>query len=124
MSHRKTNAGYFLKVQILGIPSFNRKSLDWPTFYKKFTSIVQLQGLDDVLAEDPNHHSWFLNDLDYASKCVQLYTILKHICTGGLALPKVSAYQNTKDGHSAWLKLCTHYYAKGDVQSYAKACLE
>ena len=32
---------------------------------------------------------------------------------------------NTKNGHSTWLKLCSQqYYAKADVQSYAKACLE
>ena len=62
----------------------------------------------------------FKSKEDYQEKCHQLYSILKHSCAVGQALPKVNAFKKMKDRYSAWQKLCEHYYAKGNVQSYTK----
>ena len=39
-------------------------------------------------------------------------------------LPKINKFKSTKDGYLAWQKLYKHYYARGNVHSYAKSCLE
>ena len=52
-----------------------------------------------------------------------LYNILQHTCAKGLALPKVKAFQRTKDGHSAWRALYNHFYAHGNVDSYASSLI-
>ena len=60
------------------------------------------------------------SDPIYASKCHQLYSILKHACAGGIALSKINAFKHTKDGHQAWQKLMDHYYANGNIQEYIR----
>ena len=41
-----------------------------------------------------------------------------------MALPKINAFKSTKDGHSAWMKLNKHYYAKSNKQAFANMCLQ
>ena len=43
---------------------------------------------------------------------------------GGIALPKVNRHRRMMDRHLAWQDLCGFYYAKGNLQEYAKACLQ
>ena len=112
-----------IKIKIGDYPTFIGKSPHWSTFFEHFTSLAELQKLDDLLVENSNHKSDLANDPKYATKCSQLYSILKHACAGGIALSKVNTFCNTKDGYLAWQQLCSHYYAKGDVQSYIKTCL-
>ena len=76
-----------------------------------------------MLLEDNTHDSK-LSDPLYALKCKQLYSILKHVCAGGIALPKVNRHCHTMDGHLAWQDLCGFFYAKGNLQEYTKACLQ
>ena len=113
-----------LKVRINDFPTFSGKTGDWIRFYEKFTSIAELQGFDHLLKENPKHSSRFSTDPNYAHQCHQLYSILKNCCAGGLALPKVNEYKASKDGYLSWQRLCRHYYAKGNVQSYVMSCYE
>ena len=113
-----------VKIRVSDYPSFSGKTSDWPAFYEKFTSIAKLQGFTDLLVEDETHEQKRQDNPAYVLKCRQLYSILKHVCAGGIALPKVNLYQCTMDGHLAWQKLINHYYARGNLQEYAKACLQ
>ena len=75
--------------------------------------------MDDILEENENHKENFKNDIEYHKKCEPFYSILKACCTTGIALPKVNAYKSMKDWYKAWHAMHTHYFAKGDVGSYA-----
>ena len=59
----------------------------------------------------------------YKSSYKKLFLILKHAFAGSNAGPKVKMFQKEKDGYLAWQKLVKHYYAKGNIQTYANTCV-
>ena len=110
-------------IRLSDVPKFNGKLPQWAEFVDKFTAVVELQGIDDLLEEDKDHESKMTSDSSYKSRCEKLFSILKHACAGGNAGPKVKMFQKEKDGYLAWQKLVKHYYAKGNIQTYANTCL-
>lgn len=113
-----------IKIRIADYPKYSGKSIDWPKFYEQFTAVAELQGIDDLLKESESHETRFTTDMEYQKRCNYLYSILKNCCATGMALPKINAFKSTKDGHSAWIRLSNHYYAKGNKQTFAHACLQ
>jgi hypothetical protein len=77
-----------------------------------------------LLEEDVEHEGKMIDQPADREKCHQLYSILKNCCASGFALLKINAHKSTKNGYLAWQDHCTQYYAKGDVGSYAAACLQ
>ena len=111
-------------VRISDYPNFSGKSHEWTKFQEKFSAVAELQGLGHLLVENPEHEKLFKDNTSYQNDCKILYSILKNSCVSGLALPKVNAFKDSKDGYSAYQALHMHYYAKGNPQEYANSCLE
>lgn len=105
-------------VRLSDYPKFTGKTVDWTKFSEPFVATAELQGLSDLLIEDNEHQDKFYADPLYKEKCSTLFSILKHSCAGGLAMPNVKEFAKDKDGYKAWQKLYTTFNAKGNVQSY------
>jgi hypothetical protein len=105
-------------VRLSDYPKFTGKTVDWTKFSEPFVATAELQGLSDLLIEDNEHQDKFYADPLYKEKCSTIFSILKHSCAGGLAMPNVKEFAKDKDGYKAWQKLYTTFNAKGNVQSY------
>lgn len=118
------NTGRPISVKISDYPTFSGKSQDFNQFYEKFTATAELQGIGYLLKPDTDHDNKFLNDPKYKADCAMLYSILKHTCASGHALPKVKALKDTQDGYAVFQTLYNSYYAYGNTEQYASSCLE
>ena len=99
-------------------PKFSGKQSDWPKFYKGFTSLANIEGWGSLL--DTTSGLKITPDSKLSKQNNLLYSVLRWCCRGGLALPKVKEFDNTKDGHTAWCRLYNHYYGGGNLQHYMK----
>jgi len=107
-----------ITVRLSDYPKFTGKTVDWTKFSELFVATAELQGLSDLLIKEIEHQDKFDADPLYKEKCSTLFSILKHSCAGGLAMPNVKEFAKDKDGYKAWQKLYTTFNAKGNVQSY------
>ena len=105
-------------VRLSDYPKFSGKTVDWTKFSEPFVATAELQGLSDLLIEDKEHQEKIESDPNYKEKCSTLFSILKHSCAGGLAMPNVKEFAKEKDGYKAWQKLYKTFNANGNVQSY------
>jgi hypothetical protein len=54
-------------IRLSDVPKFNGKLPQWAEFVDKFTAIVELQGIDDLLEEDKDHESKMTSNSLYKS---------------------------------------------------------
>ena len=85
-------------VRLSDYPKFSGKTVDWTKFSEPFVATAELQGLSDLLIEDKEHQEKIESDPNYKEKCSTLFSILKHSCAGGLAMPNVKEFAKGKDG--------------------------
>ena len=79
--------------------------------------------MSSILNENTHHEDDFEKDAVYKEKCEVLFSILKKCCAEGMALYKIKKFDESKDGHKAWRRLCDHYHAFGDVNTYATSLM-